>query len=411
MEYSYINIDYNSNENDEILNTLSNRLKEFGMTLNYNCAIAFSIDRIKSVLGTAPNNLVIVSLSKDYKKNIELKNELCSLLNTFLVKNTACSFAIESYLRLYKGKIDNAENFENECLIPDGAEPLVSDKGFVQGYMLNFKNINFCFIPPNVCQVDDIVENKLKLLLKKLYSIPTEFLYLKTFGINYQQVDKILNVFKNNSLNIVLNYETNLLDTTISIGYSDNIDMEELNNYVAQICESVKKYLYATEKISVQNMALDLLKISSKNISLVESITNGKIYTKCLDSNYKIAKKLITNHQICNSLTDLNNFPSIDKSLISQLGLYSVDAVYELTASVLNDFATNIAITSIASYDEVGQTCISIIAVGDVDGIHIYKNVYQNNLKNVQKIISDSVCYNVIKKLKQNDLYFEAKIN
>jgi len=411
MEYSYINIDYSPNFDDKIKKVLVNKLSEVGMTPSFISATTFSLDSIKNVLGTAPNDLVIVALSSDYKKNIELKNELCTLLNTFLVKNTACSFAIESFLRLYNGKIDNNQDFENECLIPDGAEPLVSDKGFVQGYMLNFKNMNFCFLPPEETQVIDILDSKLKILLKKIYSIPSNIMYLKAFGLNYSQVDKVLNVFKNNSMGITLSYSTELFDTKICIGYSDSTDTNELNNFISQICETMKKYIYATEDISIQNMALDLSNIAGKKISLLESLTNGQVYIDYLDSNYKVAKKSFATTTVCRHVSDLNYLSSLDRNMITSNGLYSVESVYEIATAVLNENNCDIAVVSIASYDENTNNCISIIAVGDVDGIHIYKNVYNDKFINIKKIISNSISSNLIKKLKQNDFENRVLIN
>ena len=74
MNYSYIDIDYELNESYAVLNTIQHSLNKFGMSPISCSGMTFSCDYIKKLLGVSPSDLIIIRLSSDYDKNIELKN-------------------------------------------------------------------------------------------------------------------------------------------------------------------------------------------------------------------------------------------------------------------------------------------------------------------------------------------------
>ena len=410
MDYTYIDVDFNHVESCVVMENIQHNLKKFGMSLTSFSGIAFSCDYIKKLLGVCANDLIIVRLSKDYDKNIALKNLLCECFNSFLVKNTASTFAIESYLRLYNGTIDNPENFENETLIPDGAEPLTSDGGFVQGFMMNYKNINLVFLPPELCQIQDIIDNKLPSIFYRFYKTPTEFMFLKTFGVSEEQLTKILIPFINNSLGVLVSFDTAKLDSTISLGYSRNIDEGELNNFVALVCESVKKYLYATEITSLYKSALDYIKLTNKKVAMLESVTMGKLFSELANTDVDCVHSNIVDHRVITGVTDVFSFQTVNRNEVVSNGLYNVDSAYEVTTAVINELNVDLAVCSLGKYDEVTHSVNCFLSIGDVDGVHIYKNTYKGELRDVQDIVAKNTCFYIIRKLKQNNLLFDQTI-
>lgn len=410
MDYTYINIDSNFDKSNDIREFIQQNLKKYGMSLSFSCDIAFSYDDIKNVLGVCPNNLIIVKLSDNFDKNINFKNFLCECFNSFLVKNNACSFAIESYLRLYEGELKDPKNFENESLIPDGAEPLTSDFGFVQGYMLNYKNINFIFLPPDKKQIEDIINNKLASIFFRLYKTPTEFMYLKIFGLQSEMLSKILLPFINNSIGISVNWVETNLDALISIGYNKSIDSNELDSFVAKLCESVKKYLYAIEDVSIEKMTLDLISMTKKQFSLIESFTKGKLYYNLASIDNTCIKRNLAYHKIVSDISDITDLQSINRDIIGQKGFYSVDSCYEITTAIINELKLDLAISSMGEYDENSSTLHCFLSIGDIDGVHIYKSTYKGCVKDLQDLVCKNTCFYIIRKLKQNNLYFDQTI-
>ena len=87
---------------------------------------------------------------------------------------------------------------------------------------------------------------------------------------------------------------------------------------------------------------------------------------------------------------------------MSDYGKYSVNTVYELANAMLETKTGDLVLFVLG--DKNSDICY--MAIGDFDGIHVYKN--KINIKNLNLIgnLSKTALFYLIKKLKQNDLCF-----
>ncbi len=409
MNYTYFDIDFDINREDKVRTYIANTLSKYGMILSNYCAITFLAEDIKKYLAITQNDLVIIKLSEDYNKNKALKDVISECFKTFLVKNSAASFAIESCLRLHSGNFTNIQDFESESVIPDGAEPLTSDLGFVQGFYLRKSNINLVFLPPDVSQVKDIMDNKLTAILSKLYSLPTEFIYLKVFGMSEDALVKTLQTFRNNSIGVNINYSIKNLDALISVGYQQSTDSIELQDFVAQICESLHKYLYATEDITLQQMALDLIKLTGKKISIIESITKGRVLFDFANIDTNTLAN-IQEHHIISGIKDLDYLQTLNLNTVTMNGLYSVDSTYEIATAMIDRGDCDLVISSIGAYNVDTMVANCYLAIGDIEGVHIYKQSFAGSEADVMDLATKNIYFYIIRKLKQNNLLFDQTL-
>ena len=93
---------------------------------------------------------------------------------------------------------------------------------------------------------------------------------------------------------------------------------------------------------------------------------------------------------------------NIDKRIIDQFGKYSVNTVYELANAILSKKTTDDVVFVLGNKEEN----ICYMAIGDIDGIHVYKNKVNYNDKSSIETISKTSIFYLIKKLKQNSLQF-----
>ena len=175
-------------------------------------------------------------------------------------------------------------------------------------------------------------------------------------------------------------------------------DITIVQPIIADICSKLSKLIYATEDTSLYETASNLLSIQKKKTVIAETITIGNITRNLLKHGYNNVDKGIT----------VTNFDSIAKQLklnervVNQFGKYSVNTVYELDNLLLEQSSAEISIFVLGDKDI--DTCF--IAIGDIDGIHVYKNKIQlSNESNISNISKTATLY-LIKKLKQNSLQF-----
>ena len=92
----------------------------------------------------------------------------------------------------------------------------------------------------------------------------------------------------------------------------------------------------------------------------------------------------------------------LESRIVSQFGKFSVNTVYELDNLLLQSSKADIAIVVLG--DKNCDTCY--IAIGDIDGIHVYKNKIFSFDDALIETLSDTTLFYLIKKLRQNDLQF-----
>ena len=98
----------------------------------------------------------------------------------------------------------------------------------------------------------------------------------------------------------------------------------------------------------------------------------------------------------------IKNKLNIDSRVIEQFGEHSVNSVYELDNLLLQNSKSDIAIFILG--DKYHDMCY--IAIGDIDGIHVYKNKIINFDDELIYSLSETTLFYLIKKLRQNDLQF-----
>ena len=146
-------------------------------------------------------------------------------------------------------------------------------------------------------------------------------------------------------------------------------------------------------------MACDLLNIRGKHLTLGETITYGHINQKLS----QIDPKIISDGYIFNNYDTILKTLNLDKKILDKYGHYSVNTVYELANLMLEKTKAQIAMLLLG--DPNSDICY--IAIGDINGIHVYKSKINANNSDTISHISKTAIFYLIKKLKQNDLLIQ----
>ena len=189
-------------------------------------------------------------------------------------------------------------------------------------------------------------------------------LILRCYGILESDIRTLLsNYFSNNYVSIdIISYG---LDNKILIRYnSTNYNTARI--IIAEICSKLSKFTYATEDTNLYQTAINLLSIQNKKVVIGETLTHGN-----LTYNLSIFNKDIIEYSyIFNNFNSIILNLNIDSKIIDQFGKYSVNTIYELNNLLLQKSTSDIAIFILG--DKTEELCY--IAIGDIDGIHVYKN-------------------------------------
>ena len=217
-------------------------------------------------------------------------------------------------------------------------------------------------------------------------------LTLKTFGKSEREI-----------LNILESIECDDLDVEVMIEYDNSLELDSRQDMISNIYEKLKPYMYTDENMSIYELIMNLLNVNGKTLSVAETLTQGNIAKNLTNADNNGRFKLGI---VAHSAKQFEEMLALSSSIVNSHNQNMVELVYEMAAGLLEKSDSDYAIATLGNLEDD----FSYIAVGDIDGIHVYKS--KCSLHGVRKIntISKNAIYYLIKKIKQNDLFFNQII-
>ncbi|MBE5738407.1 MAG: hypothetical protein E7354_01555 [Clostridiales bacterium] len=396
MKFSCVALNSNSintQNQSKIIDYLKVKLYEIGESLSLISYFDNSLDNLKTFnIEKSDFVFVIGTSSTIYNNNI--KENLCRIFSDKLDNFDASTNALKKYC--LDNNIPFAMQEEMETQLPKESIPLCSTDYYNNGFMYKYNNTYLVYLPENLAFATEMYGRYVLPLINDLIGFKKESVVLKCFGILEKDIRAVLtDYFDNQDINIQIRSDD--LDNAIYIRYDVNIKKSIIQDIVSDICNKLKKFIYATDDISIYDMALDLLSIRGKKIILAETLTFGNV-TKRLSVR---PEKRITDSFIFTNKESLVKCTKINPKVIETHGMYSVNTVYELANSLLELSNADISVFILG---DTNESDICYIAIGDVDGIHVYKNKINDKSDNLIENISKTAIFYLIKKLKRNDL-------
>lgn len=383
-------------EQTKIINFLNKKLYEIGENISLISYFDNSLEKLKQQIQDNFDLIFFIGTSQViYNHNI--KENLSRIFNEKLNNNQVCYSSLQKYCE--KHNITFSMQEEMEVMLPTNSIPLISENNYNNGFMYKHNNTYIIFLPDSLDFTKENYFNYVLPLINDLVKINNEYQVIKCFGILEKDIKNLIADEYNNP-DIKITIISDDLDSTIYIRYNQSSDFNKIQNTIANIITKLNKYIYSLEDESIYQMAVNLLKIQHKRVAIAETLTLGNI-TKELAL---VDSSVINSNFTFTKFNDIVNFIDIDYKIISENGKYSVNTIYECSNSLLVSQSADIVLFVLGDLKESENTCF--MAVGDTDGIHVYKN--KINIKNEKLIdnLSKTAVFYLIKKLKQNDLHF-----
>lgn len=387
----------NCSEQTEVVNYISKKLYEIGENISLISYFDNSIEKIKNIIDDN-NDIVFLIGTSQVLFNLGIKQNISRLFNEQMQNSDVCYNNLKLYCENHNIPFSMQE--ENEVQLPTNSIPLVSKNNYNNGFVYNKDNSFTIFLPESLDFARENLDKIIDIInLKKSDNNDFEYQTIKCFGILESDIKKLIGEYFNYS-DISIDIVSNDLDNTVYIKYNASSNYSKVQEYISSIISILNKYIYSLDDDSVYKMANDLLSIQRKNVAIGETITLGNITKEMA----QISPQFISSSNIYVNFESIINDLKIDDNVIREYGKYSVNTVYEFANALLDKHPNDIVVFVLGDMSNKENTCF--MAIGDIDGIHVYKN--KINIKNDKTIsnLSKTAIFYLIKKLKQNDLHF-----
>ena len=222
----------------------------------------------------------------------------------------------------------------------------------------------------------------------------------KCFGILKSDVMSLLyHVMNNKNNNIDIQIKENglLLDIIIQSD-ENNLYFYEC---VKEVFEKLNLYIYAETEISIEEVALELLKINKLKFSTVEILTGGNLISSLFKKNKNLCDVVIE------SLVLISNCSKTQRINLTNDN-NPVKFCSDIAKSLLDNSEADLVISTTGNgkYGDLDEKDgIAYIAIADKMRVDVYKNKFVGNKENIIDDITHTALFYLIKKLRKNDFY------
>lgn len=364
-------------------------------------------EQITKQISNSESDFIIVIGENISSRNANIKKTIASIVGQEFIKNNLAESTVKAFYA--ESNIPVLFDSENEYYLPSGANLLPVTISALQSFIVTGNNKTFVFIPGELDVVKYVFTNYLKDLIKQNLSTKYTTTTIKTFGISEKDIYSILSDLVKNKYKILFLTYPNNLEVSIVIRYNETLEPEIINDIIYKVYERLNKYIYAEEEVTIVQRAVDLLNIGSRKLAVAETITGGNISTNLIKQCNNISNTLIESLILTNK-ESLTSRLKVSPVILNQYSIASVEVAYEMAAGLLETSNADLVLTTsglidYAENDKIGKLCY--IAVGNSDGIHVYKNVLYGTREQVIDSLTQTAFFYLIKNIKQNDLFFD----
>ena len=377
-----------------IIKYLTNNLYEIGESISLISYFDNSLEKLKNVYSEKPDILFVIG-TDDVIYNHNIKDNLARISGEKLEANQNALMSLKKYCEKYNINFSMQEDME--VLLPTNSIALTYDDTYSSGFVSKSGNTYMIFLPNDIEFVKYNYNQYILPLINDLVSSTCKTQVIKVFGILEKDIKNFLSEYYGID-GLTITIVGDWLDNTIFVRSISTLDENKSRDVISGIISKLNKFIYSLENVSIYKMAVDMLKIQHKTITIGDTITYGNITNRIAE----IDPSVITSSSIYTSFEKIKLDLSIDTNTIKDYGEYSVNTIYECANSLLSKSTGDIALFVLGS--KATDTCF--VAVGDLDGIHVYKNKINIKNSDLQENLSKTAMFYLIKKLKQNDLCF-----
>lgn len=362
--------------------------------------IKFDEAKLSSFL-TTQNDIDFVFVLVEEKPLVfqKVKESLAVYLKDELIDNSFAQNAIENYYNSFSLKKD--KYFSKFGLMPRNSKCIVNKLSKYQGFYAEFDGKIVLLLPSNLTAIHAMMEDTIVPLVNSRFKNLHKNTIYKLFGLTKEQTLEKLEDILSNKNKIKVNIYQNGLEQTIKIEYSNLSPIEDVNNFIAELIKRLSANIFAVEDLSIYEIAFYLLKANKKTLAIAESITGGNIAANLIKYNSGISEYLkegVVTYTIDSKINRLN----MTSKFLDKYTDVSPETAYEMCAGLLETSSADICIST-CGYSELPDinAGYAFIAVGDNEGIHIYKTSVSGTRQQVIEMVSKSALFHLIKKFKK----------
>lgn len=351
-------------------------------------------------------NLVIVLSDTNPQKNLQIKEAISTFLKDSLEINVFAEEFVKNYYKLKNLPLEQTSL--EEAKIPSSSKPIENIVSYLQGFVTFYNGKHIVFLPNDTNSIKHLFNEWFVDYLESKFSKLSLIKIIKTFGITKKEALKLLDDLLKNKNQIKITINEDDLELFITIKYSPLTPKEDILAYLKNVVERLKGFIYTAEDKSLYEVAYEKLKEYNIQLAVAESITGGSIVSNLIKNNEGISEYLLEGIVAYTNEAKMNRL-KVSYETLQKYSSVSSETAYEMAAGLLetNEHAQFVLATTGYASGQDSKNGLVYIAVGSMEGIHIYQNKFTGSREKIIDQATKTTLFYFIKKLNQNRINIE----
>lgn len=387
-----------SGEKNDIISLLSSTLHKNNQEVVSVQMVRAKADIARDALMFAmgKSDCVLVLCVHELEKIYMCKKLLCDVFNCKMIQSSFAKFNIEEYSKLQNVPLKKEDGAYAQ--MPEIARTIKNPWSAFQGCLCEGGGKMVFLLP---IQHDELhhmfFSSVLPFVLKAVGGNSSTFV-LKTFGLPHSQMLLLLKDFITNKLGIEVVFGEYLLLGEVIIGVPSSTRRDYAENFVKNVYEKILPYVYADKDESLAEYIFSYLSMRKEKIAFAEDFTAGNMCAALFES-LDDAKSILSESYVAASDEAKEKILGVEKEVLKGKAGDFGEVAYQMAMGVLENSQTDVVV---ANCGDVATGDLTF-AIGNRDGMHVFSKKMSGNKK--QKIImaTNTIFFELFKKLKQND--------
>ncbi|MDR2201905.1 MAG: CinA family protein [Clostridiales bacterium] len=226
----------------------------------------------------------------------------------------------------------------------------------------------------------------------------------KTFGKTGDELRALLTAQIKNKNRIAFKFIEGVGECEARVRYSSKTSKPDADAVIAAVAAALGDVTYSTTDSTLAEEVADCLKVHKKTVCVAESFTGGAVTAELVKIPGISAALVegVTAYSNGSKIARLN----VEPQIIERYGAVAIETAYEMAANILlaNGCDYSVATTGNAgpSAEKPGEEGVCFIAVGNVNGIHIYKYRFSGGRAEVIECGVKAALFRLLKRLKKS---------
>lgn len=379
-----------------------NKMKESEVEIEYCIAIDQTKEKLTKAFDlTQKSDVVFCIGGLGYSQKDILKEFLAEKYRVdMVVQQKSCEF-FANYINQSRQPVPSEDVQERLLFFPDGFDCYQSIFGYELAANGRFDGQEIFLLPDNLKETEYVFSAYIEKYLDRQLKNQVSFIY-KVFGLSKSEIEqKLSSICKQQCIFYV---DTDVADDSkILIKFDDNASQQIIDQINATILSEFDDVLYAVDDFSLNQVAVDLLKLYKRQLSVAESLTGGEIVSSIID--VPGASEVLFEGCTTYANGAKNKRLFVKKQTLEQFGAVSKETAYQMAVGLLETSQCDVvlATTGIAGPGggtETKPVGLTFIAVGDQTGVHIHKYVFPGGREEVRQRATKTALFLLIKLIK-----------